>query len=195
MGTMMFTVEEVPTERGILQYRRENLTGLKCRVSCERSKRGMSAPAPMHFPMDGCPFCPGTVTEVTPTFPNGRRIHQGESVTFPNLFPFAPWHTVTVITREHMVDLFTRKQISDALLGQLESLRGRDGYPSINWNYLPSSGASIPHPHLQGLVDYHPSTIPECYILGSHRYLLNEGRSYWEVLKEEERASPRYLFG
>lgn len=192
---MIFSVEEVPTGRGMLQYRRELLTGFRSRISPERSKRGISMPCPAAMPADGCPFCPDRVSIVTPTFEDGTRIQRGESVTFPNLFPFAAWHTVTVITRAHGVERFTRRQIRDALGGQIESLQGRAGYPSINWNYLPTSGASIVHPHLQGLVDRHPSAVAERYILASHRYLLQENRCYWDVYREEEAQTPRYLFG
>jgi hypothetical protein len=62
------------------------------------------------------------------------------------MFPFAEWHTVTVITRDHTVPAFTKQQIMDALQAQAESLLLSAGYPSINWNYLPSAGASIVHP-------------------------------------------------
>ena len=108
---------------------------------------------------EGCPFCHDAVLTVTPTFPDGNRIIRGESVTFPNLFPFGEGHVVTVMTREHAVVAFSRQQVVDALLSQIEALRTVNGYPSINWNFLPSSGASLVHPHMQGLSDSCPSRI------------------------------------
>jgi galactose-1-phosphate uridylyltransferase len=116
-------------------------------------------------------------------------------VTFPNLFPFGEWHTVTVITRRHQVDIFSRREIADALSGQVESLVKAPGYKSINWNYLPSAGASIAHPHLQGLADRRAPVIAERYIAGGLRYLEKQGRSYWEDLRSSESGSQRYLFG
>jgi galactose-1-phosphate uridylyltransferase len=111
------------------------------------------------------------------------------------MFPFSENHVVTVLTREHSVIHFSRQQVMDALLAQIEALRREDGYASINWNFLPSSGASIIHPHMQGLSDSHPSRIAEIYIGASEQYRKKQGRIYWEDLRECERHSDRYLFG
>lgn len=191
----MFSVREVKTPGGIVQYRRETLTGLRCRISTERIKRGIDAIFQMDNSAEGCPFCPDRVLEITPTFEDGSRIIIGESVTFPNLFPFADRHTVTVITRSHMVEQFSRRQLTDAFRGQIASLQNYDGYPSINWNHLPSAGASIVHPHMQGIADALPTALAERYILESSHYHLGNGRLYRDVLLEKELASERYLFG
>jgi galactose-1-phosphate uridylyltransferase len=90
---------------------------------------------------------------------------------------------------------FSRQQIVDALLAQIEALRHKDGYASINWNFLPSSGASLVHPHLQGISDSCPSRIVEIYIAASEQYRKKQGRNYWDVVREQERSSERYLFG
>jgi galactose-1-phosphate uridylyltransferase len=132
---------------------------------------------------------------VTPTFPDGNRIIRGESVTFPNLFPFGEGHIVTVLTREHAVVTFSHQQIMDALLSQIEVLHKIDGYASINWNFLPSAGASLVHPHMQGLADSHPSRIVGSYIAASVQYRKKHGRDYWDTVREQERSSDRYLFG
>ena len=96
----MFTAIEVATGRGSLQYREENLTGFRCRISPERLKRRIDQPLYLPGESAGCPFCRENIFSVTPTFPDGSRILLGESVTFPNMFPFAAWHTVTVITKD-----------------------------------------------------------------------------------------------
>ena len=191
----MFSVREVITSRGTLQYRTEHLTGLRCRISPDRLKRQIDQS--LYFPTnaDGCPFCRDKVMTVTPTFPDGNRILRGESITFPNLFPFGEGHVVTVITREHAAVVFSRQQIVDALLSQIEALRMTDGYASINWNFLPSAGASLVHPHMQGLSDSHPSRIVDIYIAASEQYRKKQGRNYWDALREQERSSDRYLFG
>src|SRR5512136_2270288 len=128
----MFSVREVITSRGTLQYREEHLTGLRCRISPDRLKRQIDQALSIPSKPEGCPFCRDAVFSVTPTFPDGGRIIRGESVTFPNLFPFGEGHIVTVITRDHAVPDFTRQQIMDALLAQLDALRKTDGYASIN---------------------------------------------------------------
>jgi len=191
----MFTVTEIRTGTHLLQVREELLTGHRCKISPGRLNRGIDAPyQPPNAPLN-CPFCSGQIFSVTPVFPDGNRICRGESVTFPNLFPFGEWHTVTVITRRHQVDTFSRKEIADALSGQAESLVKAPGYKSINWNYLPSAGASIAHPHLQGLADRRAPVTAERYIAGGHRYLEKQGRTYWEDIRSSESGSQRYLFG
>jgi len=191
----MFSVREVVTSRGTLQYREEDITGLRCRISPDRLKRRIDQALCMPQNAEGCPFCRDAVFSVTPTFPDGNRIIRGESVTFPNLFPFGEGHIVTVITREHAVVAFSRQQLADALLSQIEALRHADGYASINWNFLPSAGASLVHPHMQGLSDSRPSRIVDGYIAASEQYLREKGRNYWDAVREEEMASDRYLFG
>ncbi|MDD1712762.1 MAG: galactose-1-phosphate uridylyltransferase [Methanoregulaceae archaeon] len=191
----MFTVREIPAGKGILQYREETLTGLRCRISPERLSRHIDNSFSLPDEQADCPFCPASLPLVTPLFTDGTRIHIGESVTFPNLFPFAAFHTVTVITRAHAPAQFTASQLRDAFLGQIQSLRHSDGFTSINWNYLPSSGASLQHPHLQGLADKRPGAIAERYIIASEQYLVRNGCSYWEVLREQEAQEERYLFG
>jgi Galactose-1-phosphate uridylyltransferase len=191
----MFSVEAVTTLNGTIEYRKDPVTGLSCRINAERIKRGIDQTPTLRYAAEDCPFCPQQVETVTPTFPDGRRIIHGESVTFPNLFPFAAWHTVSVITRAHMVDRFTPAQIRDALEGQMESLALREGYASINWNFLPSAGASLAHPHLQGLVDAHPPERVRLLQEGAGAYRRHTGRDYWDDRLKAERGSKRYLCG
>ncbi len=75
------------------------------------------------------------------------------------------------------------------------SLDGAPGYPSINWNHLASAGASMSHPHLQGLADRRPSHIPGLYIDASARYRARHGRRYRDDLVEHEAGTDRWLFG
>ncbi len=191
----MFSVREVVTSRGTLQYREEYLTGLRCRISPDRLKRQIDQKLYVPSNAGDCPFCHDAVFSVTPTFPDGNRILRGESVTFPNLFPFGEGHVVTVITREHAVAAFSRQQIVDALLSQTDALLQADGYASINWNFLPSAGASLVHPHMQGLSDSCPTHIVDRYITASEQYRREQKRNYWEAVKEKEKSSDRYLFG
>jgi galactose-1-phosphate uridylyltransferase len=191
----MFSVTEVTTPRGILQYREESLTGIRCRISPDRLLRHIDQT--LHIPSqpEGCPFCRNTVLEVTPTFSDGSRIQVGESITFPNLYPFGEGHVVTVITKDHFVETFSCQQIIDALHGQTEALKDSRGYPSINWNFLPSAGASLLHPHMQGMAGSRPSRIVEQYLTACQTYRSNQKKNYWDAVRQEERVSDRYLFG
>jgi len=191
----MYSVREVVTSRGTLQYREEHLTGIRCRISPDRLKRQIDQTSYIPSNADGCPFCRDAVFSVTPTFPDGKRIIRGESVTFPNLFPFGEGHVVTVITREHAVAAFSLQQIVDVLLAQIDALQQTDGYASINWNFLPSAGASLVHPHMQGLSDSCPSHIVDSYITASEQFRRKHGRNYWDAVWDQEKSSDRYLFG
>jgi UDPglucose--hexose-1-phosphate uridylyltransferase len=191
----MFSVTEVTTPKGTVQYREERFTGFRCRISPDRSKRHVSQPLSIPHDTGDCPFCRDRIFSVTPLFADGKRIVHGESVTFPNMFPFGQGHIVTVITRDHWVDVFSRQQMVDALSGQVGALRHFDGYASINMNFLPSAGASMIHPHMQGLCDIRPSRVMERYLSAGQKYQNHHGRNYWEALKDEEKISERYLFG
>ena len=191
----MFTVTEIRTGTQPLQVREELLTGHRCKISPGRLNRGIDTPYHPQDIQENCPFCRERIFSVTPVFTDGKRICRGESITVPNLFPFGEWHTVTVITSRHVVDTFSPGEIADALSGQSESLLKAEGYKSINWNYLPSSGASIAHPHLQGLADRRAPVTAERYLVAGQRYLMKQGRPYWEDLRSFESGSSRYLFG
>ncbi len=191
----MFSVSEVSIDKGILHHRKEHFTGLRCRISPERLKRHIDQVLALPDSREGCPFCRDRVFSVTPVFADNTRIIRGESVTFPNLFPFGDWHTVTVITAEHSVDTFTHQQLADALCAQVEALKRFDGYPSINWNFLPSAGASLVHPHMQGISDRSPQQMIERYRTACECYRNETGKNYWDTVREQERASDRYLFG
>ncbi|EJG06410.1 galactose-1-phosphate uridylyltransferase-like protein [Methanofollis liminatans DSM 4140] len=187
----MFSVDHYADGR--IEVRREALTGIAARISPERIQRGISPPY-VAAPDESCPFCPGRLEAETPAFADGTRIRRGESVTFPNLFPFAAWHTVTVITRAHSVERFTVDQLADALSGLASSLEGQADYTSMNWNFLPSAGASIVHPHMQGIADPAPTALQGRYIRASAAYRQECGRRYWDDLVDRDSASDRFLF-
>ncbi len=191
----MFTITEIPAGTGTLQERRETYTGLRCRISPERINRHINRDVAFFDDPTGCPFCPDKIFTVTPVFSDKKRIIMGESVTFPNLFPFGEFHTVTVITRDHRVSGFSQRQIADALSAQTEALMKSEGYASINWNYLPSAGASLVHPHMQALSDKRPSFLPERYLHAVRQYYSRNRKPYWQAFRDGEVDSARYLFG
>ncbi|MCQ1538694.1 galactose-1-phosphate uridylyltransferase [Methanocalculus taiwanensis] len=181
--------------RSRISYRTEFATGLSCRISPLRGTRGIntgSFPPVFEYEVKDCPFCRSRIFSSTCGFSNGGWITKGESVTFPNLYPFADRHTVTVITEAHMVESFTSRQLSDALFGAAQSLQDYPGYPSIHWNFLPSAGASLLHPHLQGMADKKPASLCRLYLEASAKTASGD---YWEVVVDEEAGGPRHLFG
>lgn len=191
----MFSTNRVTLSESFIEYRTESLTGIRTRICPQRLSRGIGTAEVLQYSSEGCPFCPDMIESVTPTFPDGGRIHVGESITFPNLYPFAAYHVVTAITRDHSVSVFTSSHLTDALNGQVQALVRQDGYVSINWNYLPSAGASLPHPHLQGLCDITADTLPSRYLDGCQKYIQKTGRRYADDLVLVETDHGRNLEG
>ena len=65
----MFTAIEVATGRGSLQYREENLTGFRCRISPERLKRRIDQPLYLPGESAGLPVLPGKYLFCNPDIP------------------------------------------------------------------------------------------------------------------------------
>ena len=193
----MFTISEIRGFPFPVQLRIEHLTGHQCRISPLRGERGIGAGACV-MPDTGevpCPFCPERIVQETPVFPSGMRVCIGESVTFPNMYPFSAFHVVTVITRSHDREQFSVRQIEDALEGQWGALGNAGGYVSVNWNHLSSAGASMYHPHMQGIADEHPTAYTRRCLEGGARYREKTGDNYWDIFLEREVGGPRHLFG
>jgi len=195
MDSGFFSEKIVATPGGTVRYRKDNFSGFSCRISPERKKR---IPFQNFIPESAfvaCPFCPENIMGSTPDFDDGKKVVIGESITFPNLYPFSGRHIVTVITHSHNPDTFSVRQIKDALTAQYEVLVGCDGYPSINWNNMPSSGASMIHPHMQGISDQSPAYASRIFIGKSREFMSRYGCCYWDRLRETEACSGRYISG
>jgi len=191
-----FFLTEHPDIPGVsIEFREEIYTGFRSRIVPNRIRRNLQDLPCDPDENDQCPFCQPRLGMTTPTFPDGTRLYKGESVTFPNRYPFAQFHTVTVVTQDHYVASFRHDQIADALSAQVSLLSSKPGFPSINWNYLVSAGASLSHPHMQGLVDNRPDFYLKKYFDASESYFKDYGTFYREDCLTYERQSSRYLFG
>jgi UDPglucose--hexose-1-phosphate uridylyltransferase len=156
----------------------------------------------------GCPFCPERVFSVTPRFnaevapnePEGR-IVRGEAVLFPNLAPYDEHSAVAAISRAHYVPLqdVTTSLLRDAFEACRTYFRAVQRLPNttyglVFWNYLPASGGTQIHPHLQLFATDTPGNALEEELAASARYLQIEGRSYWaDLLDTEERLGERMV--
>lgn len=154
-----------------------------------------------------CPFCPENVERVTPKFPAEicpeGRFRRGEALTFPNLSPYDEHSAVTVITAAHFPSLedFTTERLLDAFEASLAFLarvtEGRqDLHPFVCWNYLPPSGSSQLHPHLQAFATAVPGNMLQAELKAEVAYRQTQGRSFWEdLIREEKERGERYLGG
>jgi galactose-1-phosphate uridylyltransferase len=195
-----------------IEYRKDPLTGIRCRINIERTRRVKQARADVDMTemaeraRKTCFFCPENMERSTPKFspdivPEGRII-KGETRIFPNLFPFAKYHGVATLTTDHFQDLaeFKISQVEDTISASLD-LFGRIAdqdptarFMSLSWNHLPSSGASIVHPHVQLIADPYPTNLTEVLLKKSQEYYEREGENYWKKLVEYEReAGERYI--
>jgi UDPglucose--hexose-1-phosphate uridylyltransferase len=158
----------------------------------------------------GCPFCPDKVKVVTPKFlPEVVRegnIVVGKAVSFPNLSPYDEYSAVTVMTGEHMVLMneWTSDMLEDALLAALSTLKavdsasrleGKPRYSAIIWNYMPPSGGTQVHPHLQILNSSVPTCIQRDEKIKAEAYLNETGRSLWsDYVESEVKSGDRLVF-
>lgn len=154
----------------------------------------------------GCPFCPPAIEENTPRFtpkivPEGI-MREGEALLFPNARPYDVHSAVVVMSREHFLSLseFTERILLDALkaacsyVNRVLQVDHEVKYHLIGWNYLPPSGGSIIHPHIQCNLGYFPTFYQRQILEASQSYYNETGRNFWSDLVEQERQTgERYI--
>lgn len=188
-----------------VEYREDPLTGEQSRVVSNWFADPPDDPVIEDYVGDGegCFFCPENVTDATPTYPDfvgTDRGTRGEATSFPNLFPYAKHSNVVVLTEDHFrpIDDLSADLLADGLSLALEYVEAvvahaDSGFASINMNFLPSSGSSVVHPHLQALVDDHGTNESRRRLTAERGYYDDHGRTYWSALLDEERDGPRYV--
>jgi UDPglucose--hexose-1-phosphate uridylyltransferase len=192
-----------------LEYRVDPLTGRTCRIvpfSLERIIRPDLAALVKRSQELPCPFCPPLVERVTPKFlpglvPQGD-VRVGRAFGFPNNGPYDVYGAVVVISEEHFIPLggFTMETVRDALLAAQACLRavGRADpaarHHFIAWNYMPPSGGSLVHPHLQSNAGYFPTDFQKQVLEAAARYYEKNGADYWsDLVEQEKQAGERYI--
>jgi UDPglucose--hexose-1-phosphate uridylyltransferase len=154
---------------------------------------------------EGCFFCPEKVKETTPRYPEelipGGRIVVGEACLFPNLFAQKEYSAITVISRQHFVQLdqFTTELFANAFkacsiyfnrLNQSEPNK----YAEIGFNYLFPAGSSIVHPHLQVLASDWPYFLIANLLEHSQKYYTQHSACFWKDLVDtEKKLGQRYI--
>ncbi len=147
-----------------------------------------------------CPFCGDKVNTVTPTFagdeiPEGRLRH-GDAVLFPNLFPYDDVSAVAVISRNHFVpmDDVPEQAIVDGL-GVARDFFERSApdpgprWSIVNWNYMPPSGGSQVHPHMQVVHTANPGNAILRLQAAERDWRARHRRPYAAMLIEAEHAA------
>lgn len=167
----------------------------------------------------GCPFCVEQVTRVTPRFAPeflrgfaaagssvvAGRLQRGEATLFPNLFPYDDISAIAAMSHAHYLE---PAQIPAAVVAdtvklardffahcgrQAPAATGPDTYGLLTWNYLPASGGSQIHPHMQVALTAHPGNRLTRELAAESAYLQLHGRCYAADLLATERDGPRWL--
>lgn len=159
------------------------------------------------FPARKCPFCPENREEATPRFtpdfyPAGRMVYR-DAVVIPNLSPYGKHSAVVIMSSRHYLawEDLSREIIGDAFRAALLFLENcaravspGELYCSINWNYMPYSGGTLIHPHLQVLAGREPSNYHGRCLAGEKEYFRTYSSAFWNDLVETEKDSgARYI--
>jgi galactose-1-phosphate uridylyltransferase len=154
-----------------------------------------------------CPFCPERVMAITPCFPpdilpEGRLVAE-RGVLFPNLAPYDTLSAVAVMGEEHYIPMTSllpeRIAAGFELCMTFFRTLDRAGHPEsvyhlINWNYMPPSGSSIIHPHLQVFATSIAPQLMRLELDAARAYREAHGTNYWDDLVAAERSEDaRYL--
>ncbi|MEC1520459.1 hypothetical protein P9D43_00255 [Neobacillus niacini] len=153
-----------------------------------------------------CPFCTENILKLTPLFnseiADQGKIFQGNAIVFPNLFPYSKHNGVVIFSEQHYVRLedFTVEMIKDAFFAAqtyIQRVAATDSsakYASINWNYLPLSGGSILHPHIQVMVSDSPTNYQRITLVKTLAFERDTGREYFATLcKTEKKQEERWI--
>jgi UDPglucose--hexose-1-phosphate uridylyltransferase len=154
-----------------------------------------------------CPFCPDRVMEVTPCFPpeilpEGRLISD-DMVLFPNIAPYDSLGAVATMGSRHFMPMteITPERIAKAFRLAMDFFRQIHGlghpesvYHVINWNYMPASGSSLIHAHLQVFASSVAPNLMREELEAAQVYLRDNGTNYWDdLVRIEEASGERYL--
>lgn len=151
-----------------IEIRTHPITGRTSRIAYSRinekeaGAEALPEPPPEATRISTCPFCRPQITALTPRLhpdlsPDEDRLVQGESVLFPNLFPYGAYSAVSLFNNDHFVEIgmATASSYTDCFINchnYLVRVLNKDPqavYMAITQNHLPSAGGSLIHPHLQ----------------------------------------------
>ena len=155
-----------------------------------------------------CPFCPDKVMKVTPCFPEeivpeGRMVLD-DKVLFPNIAPYESLSACATLASRHFIPMneITAGHIVDAFCLAMQFFRRLDEinhpesvYHLINWNYMPASGSSLIHPHLQVFASAYAPHLLQEELSCAKTYLQQQGTNYWDDLVKTEKADGKRFLG
>jgi galactose-1-phosphate uridylyltransferase len=140
--------------------------------------------------------------QLHPDLSSDGRMNQGESLLFPNLFPYGSYSAVSLFNNQHFVEIGTAtvSSYSDCLInsaGYLKRVLYQDpqaAYMAITQNHLPSAGGSLVHPHLQINADRVAGNHHRFLLHKSHEFYGQSGKKLFSsYLDHEKTEGSRYI--
>jgi len=189
-----------------LRWRRDPLTGHSARILTGQKLQPSTRPdlRALTAKPGFCPFDEEFLEQATFPFPPELtpegRIRVGRAVVVPNILAYATHSAVGIYDpARHFLDLdaFTPSVAGDALAAMVRhasAVRRFDptaAWSSINANFLPPSGASLVHPHLQSAHDPYGLTAQRQLVECSGAW--PGPASFWEALVDQETDGPRWV--
>jgi galactose-1-phosphate uridylyltransferase len=191
------------------EIRFDPLTGRTARI-CHFMK--LSWPSPDFEALVGdtaatCPFCPERILDLTPSFPpdvlTEGRMSDGDRLLFPNIAPYDGISAVATMSSRHFIppaeltpDLIAAGlKLAQAFFRRVhEAGHPESVYHLVNWNYMPPSGSSLIHPHLQVFASSQAPNLMRAENAAAADYHRQHKRNYWDDLTAHEiEAKERYL--
>ena len=154
-----------------------------------------------------CPFCPDKVEAVTPRYPDdllpGGRLRHGGAVLVPNLFPYDDISAVAVLCPDHFFAMpdIPEQVIADGIgltrkffAATGHAVAGGAGFGMLSWNFLPPSGGTQIHPHMQVVLTTNPGNGVTRQLAAEAGYFERTGRAYLDdLVAEEQKRGERWL--
>jgi UDPglucose--hexose-1-phosphate uridylyltransferase len=191
------------------EIRKDPLTGRTARI-CHFMKLSWTKPDLEQLVAgteSTCPFCPGKVLKVTPCFPEEilpqGRLVDDDMVLFPNLAPYDSLGAVATLGSRHytpMTEFEPRRlarafQLAGDFFRRVKAINHPESvYHIINWNYMPVSGSSLIHGHLQVFATSSAPNLMREELVCAKAYQEQHGSNFWEdYIAHETRFGERYL--
>jgi UDPglucose--hexose-1-phosphate uridylyltransferase len=191
-----------------LRWRRDPLTGASARILTGVKLQPSTRPDLTELTAKPafCPFDREHLDTATFPFPAeltaDGRIREGRAVVVPNIMAYATHSAVGIYDPgQHFLDLdeLTPSLAGDALTAMVRHARAvrhldpTAAWSSINANYMPPSGSSLVHPHLQSAHDACGLTGQRLLVSQGAAWRDRHGSPYWAALIEQEAGGPRWV--
>jgi galactose-1-phosphate uridylyltransferase len=195
-----------------IEIRTNPITGRTCRISFSRidekepGTESLPQPPPDAAKTAQCPFCRPQVSSKTPQLhpdlSSSGRLALGDSLLFPNLFPYGSYSAVSLFDDTHFVeignastDAYANSFLnSSKYLAKINAHDPEAVYMAITQNHLPSAGGSLLHPHLQINADRLPANHQRLFLQRANDFYHQSGNYLFSSYLDHEIADgSRYI--